>query len=88
MTKQNKLLFKILLASILIFALSLAFSKKERSMQKSIESAILNPSHKSEVSLIEIETGESGSIALNKQGDFWLLSTEGEKGQTICTIAD
>ena len=88
MTKQNKLLFKVLLASILIFALSLAFSKKERSVQKSIESAILNPSHKSEVSLIEIGTGESDAITLKKQGDFWLLSTEGEKRQTICTIAD
>lgn len=88
MTRQNKLLFKILLASILIFALSLAFSKKDRNAAKSVESAILNPSHKSEVSLIEIETGESGAITLKKQGDFWLLSKEGEKGQTICTIAD
>ena len=88
MTRQNKLLFKVLLVSVLIFAFSLIFSKKDRNAAKSVESAILNPSHKSEVSLIEIETGESGAITLKKQGDFWLLSKEGEKGQAICTIAD
>ena len=88
MTKENRLLFKILLVSVLIFAFSLIFSKKDRNAAKSVESAILNPSHKSEVSLIEIGTGESGAITLKKQGDFWLLSKEGEKGQTICTIAD
>ena len=88
MTRQNKLLFKVLLVSVLIFAFSLIFSKKDRNAAKSVESAILNPSHKSEVSLIEIGTGESGTITLKKQGDFWLLSKESEKGQTICTIAD
>ena len=88
MTRQNKLLFKILLASILIFALSLAFSKKERSAHKSIESAILNPSYKNEVNLIEIETREGSSITLKRHGDFWLLSNTFENGNEICTIAD
>ena len=88
MTKQNKLLFKILLASILIFALSLAFSKKERSVPKSVESAILNPSHKNEVNLIEIESGEGSSVTLKKQGEFWLLSKAFENGNEICTLAD
>ena len=88
MSKLDKFLLKIFLVSVLIFALSLAFSKKDRNAAKSVESAILNPSHKSEVSLIEIGTGESGTITLKKQGDFWLLSKESEKGQTICTIAD
>lgn len=88
MTNQNKLLFKILLASILIFAFSLVFSKKERSTQKSVESAILNPSHKNEVNLIEIESGEGSQITLKKQGDFWLLSKTIENGNEIYTLAD
>lgn len=88
MTKQTKLLFKILLASILIFVLSLAFSKKERSVPKSVESAILNPSHRNEVNLIEIESGEGSSVTLKKQGEFWLLSKAFENGNEICTLAD
>lgn len=88
MTKQNKFLFKILLASILIFVLSLAFSKKERSAQKAVDSAILNPSHKNEVNLIEIESEKGSQISLKKQGDFWLLYKTFENGNEISTLAD
>ena len=90
MTKLNNLLFKILLISAAIFAVSLVFSKKERSEPKAIETAILNPSHKSEVNLIEIQSDENGTgtITLKRQGDFWLLSKKGENESEICTIAD
>ena len=84
MEKMNKLLLKILLLSFLIFLLSIKFSNKERRQQKSVVSAILNPSHKNEIDLIEInEIGSDEKMVLKNQGEFCVLFRE-----RICTIAD
>lgn len=97
LTKLNNFLLKILLASILIFGLSLIFSRNEKSAPKALESALLNPKYKGEVNMITIQAQEksdstnkkgNSQITLKKQGDFWLLSKEGKKGEAICTIAD
>ena len=98
MTKLNNFLLKILLASILIFALSLIFSRNEKSAPKALESALLNPKYKGEVNMITIQAQEksvstnkkgNSQITLKKQGDFWLFSkfTE-ESNEEIFTIAD
>ena len=90
MTKLNKLLFKILLASILLFAFSLVFSRKGKSEPKSLESALLNPKYKNEVAQIDIQIpSQNGAITLKKQGDFWLLVKNAGEGKTeITTFAD
>ncbi len=98
MTKLNNFLLKILLASILIFGLSLIFSRNEKSAPKALESALLNPKYKGEVNMITIQAQEksdstnkkgNSQITLKKQGDFWLFlkSTE-ESNEEICAIAD
>ena len=98
LTKLNKFLLKILLASILIFGLSLIFSRNEKSAPKALESALLNPKYKKEVNIITIQAQEESDsssekygsqITLKKQGDFWLFlkSTE-ESNEEICAIAD
>ena len=92
MKKIDKILFKILIAAIFIFVFSMIFSNKAKNAPKAIESAILNPSHKNEVGLIEIEeTSENGNdkIRLKKQGDFWLLFKTDDDGKSeICSFAD
>ncbi len=98
LTKLNNFLLKILLASILIFGLSLIFSRNEKSAPKALESALLNPKYKGEVNMITIQAQEksdstnkkgNSQINLKKQGDFWLFSkfTE-ESNEEICAIAD
>jgi len=98
LTKLNNFLLKILLASILIFGLSLIFSRNEQSAPKALESALLNPKYKGEVNMITIQAQEesvstnkkgNSQITLKKQGDFWLFSkfTE-ESNEEICAIAD
>ncbi|MBR1723059.1 MAG: hypothetical protein IJ727_11370, partial [Treponema sp.] len=92
MKSIDRLLIKILAASALLFLLSLIFSNKDKNTQKSAESALLNPKYKNDVAKIEISKSgvaeDGGTITLTKQGDFWLLSKEGKKGEAICTIAD
>ena len=98
MTKLNNFLLKILLASILIFGLSLIFSRNAKSAPKALESALLNPKYEGEVNIITIQAQEesvstnkkgNSQITLKKQGDFWLFlkSTE-ESNEEICAIAD
>jgi len=98
LSKLNNFLLKILLASILIFGLSLIFSRNEKSAPKALESALLNPKYKGEVNMITIQAQEksvstnkkgNSQITLKKQGDFWLFSkfTE-ESNEEICAIAD
>ena len=90
MKKLDKLLTKILIFSIILFTFSIIFSKKEKSSPKPVESALLNPKYKNEVSEIEIQIpSQNGAITLKKQGDFWLLvKNEGKGTAEIRTFAD
>ncbi len=98
MKKLDKLLLKILIFSLVLFTVSVFFSKKEKNTPKAIESALLNPKYINEVALIEIQSEKSksndfsglgSSITLKKQGDFWLLSkSEGKGTNEIRTLAD
>lgn len=92
MKKIDRLLAKFLAATVILFAVSLVFSKKEKNAPKAVQSAILNQKYKNEVSEIEIaKNGGQGSdkITLKKMGDFWLLTAQDKtNGREFCTIAE
>jgi hypothetical protein len=89
MKKIDKLLIKLLIFSLILFVVSIFFSKNKKNTPKSIESALLNPKHSSEVSQIEINVlfTEEGNITLKKQGDFWLFEKDAS-GEKIISQAD
>ncbi|MBQ4377747.1 MAG: DUF4340 domain-containing protein [Treponema sp.] len=83
----EKKLLKIFLASVLIFILSVIFSKNQKNAQRPVETALLNPGFSSDVSSVLItKKSVSGvsEVRIEKQGDFWLLS----ENDGICSFAD
>ncbi|MBQ0050958.1 MAG: hypothetical protein KBT11_02715 [Treponema sp.] len=69
----NRLLFKILIASIFLFIVSIIFSNQRQSVQKSKTTALLNPKYKAEINSIQIKNRDS-EIEIQKKGNLWILT--------------
>lgn len=79
----NKLLFVIFCFSVLIFILTFFFSNDSFSRQKSIDSALLNPKYKNDVSLIliqdESDENKGGSeISIKKTSETFFVQQDGK----------
>lgn len=91
MQKLNKRLVKLLILSAALFVFSIFFSNKGRNAPKSTESVLFNPKYLNETdSVIITVKKESGDevLTIKKEGDFWLLKKQDEKGNELCTFAD
>lgn len=77
----NKLLFVIFCFSIVIFVLTFFFSNDSFSKQKSVDSALLNPKYKNDVSLIVVQdrASENGNeISIKKIGETFFVQQDGK----------
>lgn len=79
----NKLLFVIFCFSFLIFVLTFFFSNDSFSRQKSVDSALLNPKYKNDVSLILIQDGtdenkDGSEISIKKTGETFFVQQDGK----------
>lgn len=77
----NKLLFVVFCFSILIFILTFFFSNDSFSRQKSVDSALLNPKYKNDVSLILIQDEANDSeneISIKKADEIFFVEQGGK----------
>ncbi len=79
----NKLLFIVFCFSALIFILTFFFSNDSFSRQKSVDSALLNPKYKNDVSLILIQDGtdenkDGSEISIKKTGETFFVQQDGK----------
>ncbi len=77
----NKILFVIFCFSIAVFVLTFFFSNDSFSKQQSIDSALLNPKYKNDVSLIAIQGGASeneNEISIKKIDEFFFVQQDGK----------
>lgn len=89
MKKSDTILFKCVIFSAILFAISVFFSPERANSPKAIDSAILNQKYKNEIKKIEIEiqneNGDREKIEIAKYDTFWILC---DSERTVVSLAD